>query len=72
MVQLIDSESKLEMAAMGMQGTLSKDPVSGLDVSRKKAEKEGRKSAFRGKTYYFSSEESKQQFEKEPSRYVKE
>jgi Cu(I)/Ag(I) efflux system membrane fusion protein len=69
---LIDSESKLEMAAMGMQGTLSKDPVSGLEVSARKADKEGRKSTLRGKTYYFSSEESKHQFEKNPERYVKE
>jgi membrane fusion protein, copper/silver efflux system len=69
---LIDSESKLEMTSMGMQGTMAKDPVSGLEVSPRKAEKEGRRSSFRGKTYYFSSDETKQQFEKEPTRYVKE
>jgi RND family efflux transporter MFP subunit len=69
---LIDSESKLEMAAMGMQGTLSKDPVCGIEVSPKKAEKAGRKIGHLGKTYYFCSEECKQQFAKEPGRYVKE
>jgi multidrug efflux pump subunit AcrA (membrane-fusion protein) len=35
---LIDSESRLEMAAAGMQGTLSKDPVCGVDVSVSKAD----------------------------------
>jgi len=69
---LVDSESRLEMAAAGMIGTLSKDPVSGLDVSVNKAVKAGRKISYKGKTYYFASDESKAQFEKEPSRYVKE
>ena len=69
---LIDSESRLEMAAMGMLGALSKDPVCGMDVSVNKAGKAGRKSTFQGKTYYFCDEDCKKQFEKEPSRYVRE
>jgi Cu(I)/Ag(I) efflux system membrane fusion protein len=69
---LIDSESRLEMAAEGMYETLSKDPVSGLDVSVNKAEKAGRKISHRGKTYYFISDGAKEQFEKEPEKYVKE
>jgi len=68
---LIDSESRLEMAAAGMYGTLSKDPVCGLDVSVNKAEKLGRKSMFLGKTYYFSSEDCKTQFDKNPDQYAK-
>jgi YHS domain-containing protein len=67
---LIDSESRLEMAAQGMYGTLSKDPVCGVDVSINKAEKTGRKSVYQGETYYFSSDECKEQFEKNPSRYI--
>jgi len=69
---LIDSESRLELAAAGLYGTLSKDPVCGVDVSINKAEKAGRKSTYRGKTYYFSSDECKEQFEQNPARYVKE
>jgi Cu(I)/Ag(I) efflux system membrane fusion protein len=69
---LIDSESKMEIAAAGMVGTLSKDPVCGMDVSVSKAEKLGGKSTFRGRTCYFCSHECKLQFEKEPGRYVKE
>jgi multidrug efflux pump subunit AcrA (membrane-fusion protein)/YHS domain-containing protein len=69
---LIDSESRLELAAAGMIGTLSKDPVCGVDVSLSKAEKAGRKSTYRGKTYYFTSDECKGQFDKNPKHYVKE
>jgi len=69
---LIDSESRLEMAAAGMYGTLSKDPVCGVDVSINKAEKAGRKSFYKGKTFYFSSDECKQKFDKAPGAYVKE
>jgi Cu(I)/Ag(I) efflux system membrane fusion protein len=67
---LIDSESKMELAAAGMYGTLVKDPVCGADVSVRKAEKTGRTSIYRGKTYYFSSLECKQQFDKNPNRYL--
>jgi membrane fusion protein, copper/silver efflux system len=69
---LIDSESRLELAAAGMAGTLSKDPVCGMDVSVSKAEKAGRKSIYNGKAYYFCSDECKAQFDKNPARYPKE
>jgi membrane fusion protein, copper/silver efflux system len=67
---LIDSESRLELAATGMVGTLSKDPVCGGDVSVNKAEKAGRKSSYKGTEYYFSSDDCKQRFDKNPGRYV--
>jgi YHS domain-containing protein len=68
---LIDSESRLELASSGMQGTLSKDPVCGVEVSLKKAEKAGLKTSHGGKTYYFDSDECKQQFDKNPQQYIK-
>ena len=67
---LIDSESRLELAAAGMAGTLSKDPVCGLEVSMSKAEKAGRKTIYKGRAYYFSSDECKVQFEKKPDHYA--
>ena len=67
---LIDSESRLELAAAGMAGVLSKDPVCGADVSMKKAEKAGRTVSFGGKIYYFESDECKVQFDKNPDRYA--
>jgi Cu(I)/Ag(I) efflux system membrane fusion protein len=68
---LIDSESRLELAAAGMVGTLSKDPVCGENVSVNKAEKEGRKSSYKGTSYYFSSDRCKEQFDNNPERYIK-
>jgi multidrug efflux pump subunit AcrA (membrane-fusion protein)/YHS domain-containing protein len=67
---LIDSESKLEMAAAGMQQALSKDPVCGIDVSMTKAAKAGLKTNYGGKAYYFDSLQCKQQFEKDPKRFA--
>jgi len=67
---LIDSESRLEMAAAGMYDTITKDLVSGLDVSIGKAEKAGRKFVYMGKTYYFDTEENKAQFVKNPEKYI--
>ena len=61
----------MELAAAGMVGSLSKDPVCGIDVSINKAEKSGRKSIHKGKTYYFTSDECKAKFEKDPDRYVR-
>ncbi len=67
---LIDSESKLQLAAAGMQTGLVKDPVSGAQVSMRKAAKSGRIIHYGGKIFYFSSEESRDQFIKEPGRYT--
>lgn len=68
---LIDSESKLDLAAQGMYTTLSKDLVCGLEISQRKAEKEGRKITYGGKTYYFDTDECKEKFEKDPKLYIK-
>jgi membrane fusion protein, copper/silver efflux system len=67
---LIDSESRMELAAAGMAGSLIKDPACGTVVSVKKAEKAGRKSIHQGKTYYFSSAECKDKFDRDPDRYA--
>ncbi len=68
---LIDSESKLELAGQGMYAALAKDPVCGIDVAIRKAEKAGLKMSHAGKTYYFDSDECKQKFERDPGRYIK-
>ncbi|MBI5582938.1 MAG: efflux RND transporter periplasmic adaptor subunit [Deltaproteobacteria bacterium] len=67
---LIDSESRLELAAAGMVGVLSTDPVSGQEISMSKAEKAGMKSVYQGQSYYFKSAESKAKFDKNPAHYV--
>ncbi len=69
---LIDSESKLQLAASGMQPLLAKDPVCGQEISPRKAEKAGLRAGHGGKVYYFHSEKCKQDFQKDPERYGKE
>jgi len=66
---LIDSESKLALAAMGMQPALVRDPVCGQEISPRKAEKAGLKTGHGGKTYYFHSDKCKQKFQEDPERY---
>ena len=67
---MIDSESRMELAAAGMTGGLADDPVCGVPVSVKKAEEDGRKSVYQGRTYYFCSVECRDRFEKEPQKYA--
>jgi Cu(I)/Ag(I) efflux system membrane fusion protein len=67
---LLDSESRMELAAAGMTGSLAKDPVSGLDVSIRKAEKTGLKSTYEQKVYYFASAENRARFDQNPDRYA--
>jgi RND family efflux transporter MFP subunit len=69
---LVDSESKLALAALGMQAALAKDPVCGQEVSVRKAEKAGLKAGHGGKAYFFHSAECRDKFRKEPDRYGKE
>jgi membrane fusion protein, copper/silver efflux system len=48
-----------------------KDVVCGMDVDPTAAAGAGRTGTFRGKTYFFCSDDCKQKFEKEPGKYVK-
>ncbi len=68
---LIDSESRLELAAAGMVGSLVKDPVCGMDVAVGKAEKAGKWSIYKEQKYYFCSEECKAAFDKKPMQHTK-
>jgi membrane fusion protein, copper/silver efflux system len=68
---LIDSESRMELAAAGIARSLARDPVSGVDVSIRKAEKSGLKISYQGKVYYFASGENQARFNQEPGRYLK-
>jgi Cu(I)/Ag(I) efflux system membrane fusion protein len=71
---LLDSESRMKMAASGMSKTAevraAKDPVCGMDVDENKARAAGRVSEYRGKTYYFCADECKQQFDRDHKRNV--
>jgi Cu(I)/Ag(I) efflux system membrane fusion protein len=67
---LIDSESRMELAAEGKTGSLAKDPVTGVDISIRKAEKAGLKSTYKQKVYYFASAENLARFDQDPRRYL--
>jgi Cu(I)/Ag(I) efflux system membrane fusion protein len=68
---LIDSESRMKLAAAGLYGNLNKDPVCGMDVSESKARASGQTFEHRGQTYYFCSEPCKTRFQQDPNRYLK-
>jgi membrane fusion protein, copper/silver efflux system len=66
----IDSESRLQSAAQGIQGPVSIDPVCGMEVEEAKARATGKTSVFQGKTYYFCNEDCKEQFDKQPPQFL--
>lgn len=62
---LIDSESRMKLAAAGLHGVPEKDPVCGQIVHPGKAKAAGLTSESGGRTYYFSTKECKDQFDKQ-------
>ena len=68
---LLDSESRMDLAeACRDRRFASKDPVSGVEVSIRKAEKAGLKSTYEQKVYYFASAENRTRFDQNPDRYA--
>ena len=61
-----DKPQKTEPAQKA--GRKVKDPVCGMEIDTKSA---AGKATYKGKTYYFCSVSEKEQFEKEPAKYVK-
>ncbi len=49
-------------------GRKVKDPVCGMEIDAKSA---AGKATYKGKTYYFCSVSEKEQFEKQPAKYLK-
>lgn len=66
---MIDSESRMQAAAMGIYDEGVMDPVCGMYVDEKKAKAGGKTVKFGGNTYYFCSPECVQDFSKSPRRY---
>jgi membrane fusion protein, copper/silver efflux system len=67
---LVDSESRMKLAAAGFFSTVAKDPVCGNDLDEAKAKSSGLKSEHQGTTYYFCSEACQQKFGKTPERFA--
>lgn len=68
---LIDSESRMKLAAAGISGSLSKDPVCGMEVGEAAAMSAGWVSQYPSGTLYFCSEECKKQFDGNPEAYMR-
>jgi RND family efflux transporter MFP subunit len=62
---LIDSESRMKLAAGGFYGTPANDPSCGMEVYPSKAIPAALTVESEGKTYFFCSPECKEQFEKD-------
>ena len=67
---LIDSESRMKLAAAGLFGEVARDPVCGVNLEEGKAKAAGHQSQYQGKTYIFCSEECKHKFTQHPERYA--
>jgi membrane fusion protein, copper/silver efflux system len=66
---LIDSESRLKAAALGLRDDAVQDPVCGMQVDPVKAKE--KQSTYQGRTYYFCSDTCKQDFDKDPGKYIR-
>lgn len=67
---LIDSESKMRLAAAGFYGAIAKDPVCRMHVDSEKAATAGLKRDYEGMTYYFCSEGCLAEFDKQPRSFL--
>ena len=67
---LLDSESRMKLAATGVQGMPLTDPVCGMTVDEGKAKAAKRVSEYQGKTYGFCSDGCKKKFDAAPAKYL--
>jgi Cu(I)/Ag(I) efflux system membrane fusion protein len=67
---LLDSESRMKLAAAGVHGASATDPVCGMTVDETKARAAGRVSQHQGQAYYFCNDGCKKQFDADPAKYL--
>jgi len=65
---LLDSESRMKLAAAGVHSTSATDPVCGMMVDELKAKAADRVSQYQGQTYCFCSDACKQRFDADPAK----
>jgi len=68
---LIDSEARMQQAAMGISGEIARDLVCRMNVDADRAKAEGHLHSYKGKTYFFCTPECRDEFRKNPERYLK-
>jgi RND family efflux transporter MFP subunit len=67
---LLDSESRMKMAAAGGPGTSFRDPVCGMAVAPADEKAEKLVSTFQGKAYYFCNPSCQHTFDRNPAKYA--
>ena len=68
---LIDSEARMQQAASGITGKIGRDPVCRMNIDEDRAKAEGNVREYKGKSYFFCSPECRDEFGKDPERYLK-
>ena len=68
---LIDSETRMQQATAGITGKIGRDPVCGMNIDEDRARAEGNYVEYRGQTYFFCDPREREDFRKEPERYLK-
>ncbi|MGZ8447559.1 MAG: efflux RND transporter periplasmic adaptor subunit [Candidatus Deferrimicrobiaceae bacterium] len=68
---LVDSESRMQLAAAGIYGAWHVDPVCAMHVDEGKAKAAGKTVDHGGKPYYFCSDDCVGKFRKEAAKYLK-
>ncbi len=68
---LIDSEARMQQAASGIFGKIGRDPVCGMNIDEDRSNKDGNVRQYKGKGYFFCSPECRDEFGKDPERYLK-
>ena len=67
---LLDSESRMKLAAAGLRGAPATDPVCAMTVDEASARAAKRLSEYQGQTYYFCSDGCKKKFEADPAKFL--
>jgi YHS domain-containing protein len=68
---LIDSESRMKLAASGVHGQAQVDPVCGMAVDEANARAAKRLSERNGTAYFFCNEGCKQEFDADSDKFLK-
>jgi len=66
---LLDSESRMKAVSNGIREP-EVDPVCGMDVDHDQTVAAGRTATYKGKTFYFCSEDCKKTFETDPAKHA--
>lgn len=68
LLAFLDTYLRLDRGEDDFEDEVVVDPVCGMRISRSSA---GAKMDYRGHPYYFCTDECRQQFDKEPTRYIR-